>query len=235
MKQFYSVIFIFTFLLSCNAYAHDDVINYNQISLEVSASAEVENDTMIVSLFALEEGSKTTVLSNRVNQKINWALEKLKQYQNIKVETESYSTIPVYSKNQIIAWRVKQSIQLESKDMSSMGDVLGELQQQLKLNGISFDVSPEKRDEQTRVLIDQALTAYNNRATQIATRLQRDGHKPGRYKIVSMNVSTSANAGPYRHRAATAMMAEAASSIAPEIAKGDQTLSVRVSGTIELE
>jgi predicted secreted protein len=114
--------------------------------------------------------------------------------------------------------------------MSLMSEVLGELQQQLKLDGISFDVSPEKREEQNRLLIDQALTAYNKRATQIANKLKSD-----HYKIVTMNVSTSANTGRYRHRPATAMMAEAAASIAPEIAKGDQTLTVRVSGTIELE
>ena len=230
MKLFNSFLFVITLLLFSSAYAHEDVINYNQISLEASASAEVENDTMIVSLYAQEEGSKAVVLSNRVNKKINWALEKLKQYKNIKVETQSYSTNPVYHKNQIIAWRVKQSIQLESKDMSLMSEVLGELQQQLKLNGISFDVSRDKREQQTRILIDQALTAYNKRATQIANKLQSDG-----YKIVNMKVSTSTSASPYKYRMATAMMAESAPAVAPEIAKGDQTLSVRVSGTIELE
>ena len=230
MKLFNSFLFVITLLLFSSAYAHEDVINYNQISLEASASAEVENDTMIVSLYAQEEGSKAVVLSNRVNKKINWALEKLKQYKNIKVETQSYSTNPVYSKNQIIAWRVKQSIQLESKDMSLMSEVLGELQQQLKLNGISFDVSRDKREQQTRILIDQALTAYNKRATQIANKLQRDS-----YKIVNMKVSTSESASLYRYRSASVMMAESAPAVAPEIAKGDQTLSVKVSGTIELE
>lgn len=230
MKHFYSVILVLSCFLSSSVYAHDDVLNYNQISLEASASAEVENDTMIATLYAQEEGSKATVLSNRVNQKVNWALEKLKQYNNIKVETQSYSTTPVYSKSQVIAWRVKQSIQLESKDMSLMSEVLGELQQQLKLNGISFDVSPEKREEQNRALIDRALTAYTRRATQIASKLKSE-----RYKIVTMNVSTSSNVARYRHRPVTAMLAEAAPSIAPEVAKGDQTLSVRVSGTIELE
>ncbi len=230
MKLLNSFLFVITLLLFSNVYAHEEVKNYNQINLEASASAEVENDTMIVSLYAQEEGSKAVALSNRVNKKINGALEKLKQYKNIKVETESYSTNPVYNKNQVIAWRVKQSIQLESKDMSLMSEVLGELQQQLKLNGISFDVSPGKREQQTRVLIDQALTAYNKRATQIANKLHHDG-----YKIVSMKVSTSASAAPYRYKMARVMMAEATPAVAPEIAKGDQTLSVRVSGTIELE
>ena len=230
MKWFNAILLVITLLSFSTVYAHEDVLNYNQISLQASASADVENDTMIVSLYAQEEGSKAVVLSNRVNEKINRALKELEQYKSIKVETESYSTTPVYNKNQIIAWRVKQSIQLESKDMSLMSEVLGELQQQLKLNGISFDVSPDKREQKTQVLIDQALTAYNKRATQIANQLQRNN-----YKIVNMKVSTSADTSRYRYKAATAMMAEAASTVAPEMARGDQTLTVKVSGTIELE
>jgi predicted secreted protein len=218
--------------VSANADADDAVKNYNQITLQVSSAAEVENDTMMVSLYALEEGSKSVELADRVNQKINWALEKLKQYKNIKVETESYATNPVYNKNQIIAWRVQQSIKLESKDMPLMTQVLAELQQQLKLSGLSFDVSRDKREQQTQLLIDQALTAYKLRATQIAKKLQHDT-----YKIVNMDVSTSENASQYKYRAVSAMRADAemAPPVAPEIANGEQTLTVRVSGTIELE
>ena len=123
---------VVTLLLSSNLYAHEAVKDYNQISLDATASAEVDNDTMIVSLFAQEEGSKAASLSDKVNKKINWALLQLKQYADIKVETESYSTSPVYKKSQIIAWRVKQSIKLESTNMSLMSEVLGQLQQQLK-------------------------------------------------------------------------------------------------------
>jgi predicted secreted protein len=230
----YSIFFLIIIALSVvsNAEAHEAVINYNQISLDASASAEVENDTMIVSLYALEEGSKPIELGDRVNKKINWALEKLKQYKSIKVETVSYSTNPVYNKSQIISWRVKQSIQLESKDTPLMSDVLAELQQQLKLSGLSFDVSRDKREQETQRLIDQALTAYSQRATQVAHKLQHDS-----YKIVNMNVSTSASIEPYKYRAASALLADAEMSptVAPEVASGDQTLTVRVSGTIELE
>ena len=111
-------------------------------------------------------------------------------------------------------------------------EVLAELQQQLKLGSLSFDVSRDKREQQTQLLIDQALTAYTKRATQIAEKLQHDA-----YKIVNMNVSTSANTGQYKFRAANGMLAgaEMAQVVAPEMASGDQTLTVRVSGTIELE
>ena len=230
MKRFNQLLIILSFLLASNVSAHNDVINYNQISLSASASADVENDKMIVTLYAQEEGSKAAVLSDRVNKKINQALEQLKQHKAIRVETESYSTTPIYNKNQIISWRVKQSIRLESMDMPLMSEVLGELQQQLNLSNIAFDVSREKSEQETQSLIDQAMAAYSKRAIQISNNL-----KAGGYKIVSMNVSTSTSAQPYRYKNARAMMADASSVTSPEIAKGVKTLTVRVSGTIELE
>lgn len=230
MKTVRYVVVVAAMLLSFAAVAHDDVKNYNQISLEASASADVENDTMIVSLYAQEEGTEAARLSHRVNSKINQALEKLKQHKTIKVETESYSTDPVYNKNKIVAWRVRQSIRLESRVIPLLSEVLGELQNDLRLNSISFDISREKREQQTAMLIDQALAAYKQRAIQITKALKKDG-----YKIVDMRVSTSASSSPYRFKAANAMLAEAAPVAAPEMAKGDKTLTVRVSGTIELE
>ena len=231
MKLFNIYLFIVTLLLSYNTHAHEPVKNYNQISLEATASTEVGNDTMVVSLYAQEEGSKATTLSSKVNEKINWALRYLEQYKEIKVETENYSTVPVYNNNQLIAWRVRQALKLESTNMPLMSEVLGELQEKLNLSSISFDVSRERREHQTQLLIDQAITAYNKRATQIANKLQRDS-----YKIVNMHVTTSASPIQHRYRKSTALMAEASSSVvAPVMAAGDKTLSVRVNGSIELE
>jgi predicted secreted protein len=230
MKLFNTYLFVATLLLSYSAHAHEPVKSYNQISLDATASAEVENDTMVVSLYAQEEGSKATTLSNKVNGKINWALKYLAQHKEIKVETENYSTVPVYNNNQVIAWRVKQTLKLESTNMPLMSEVLGELQEQLNLSGISFDVSREKREQETQLLIDQAITAYNKRATQIANKLQRDN-----YKIVNMHVTTSTSPIQHRYRKSTALMAEASSVVPPAMAAGDRTLSVRVNGTIELE
>lgn len=229
--RYFRYLLAFTFLLfSFAALAHNDVTNYNQISLDAAASADVENDTMIVSLYAQEEGSEAAKLSQLVNTKINHALEKLEHYKSIKVATESYSTNPVYSKDKIIGWRVRQSIRLESQVMPVLSEVLGGLQKELQLSSISFDISREKTEQQTGLLINQALAAYNQRATQIAKQLDHYS-----FKIVDMRVTTSTNAVPYRFKAASAVMAEAAPAVSPDVAKGEKTLSVRVSGTIELD
>lgn len=230
MKPLIYVLPLLALLLTNSVNAQDNTLNYNQISLDASASSEVKNDTMMVTLYAQEEGSNAALLSDKVNKKINTALAELKRHKAIKVETESYSTTPVYNKSQVIAWQVKQSIRLESKDMALMSDVLGKLQQDLKLGSIAFDVSREKAESETQSLIDQALAAYAKRATQVSKQLDASS-----YKIVNMNVSTTTGSQPYRYKRANVMMADAAPVTSPEVAQGEKTLTVRVSGTIELE
>ena len=229
MKLTHYLLLFITLLSFSGVQAGEPEQRYNQISLDATASAEVENDIMIASMYVQLEGANVSELSSQVNRKINWALEQLRSHDNIKVETESYSTSPVYKKNQIIAWRVRQSIKLESKDMALLSELIGELQAQLNLDGIAFDVSREKREQQTEALIDKALAAFSARAKQIANNLQHD-----RYKIVNIHVSTSSISPRSNYRSGGVMMAEAAVA-APDFSGGERTLTVRVNGTIELD
>lgn len=222
-------LFISIFFLSMSVSAHEDDTNYNRVSLDASATAEVMNDIIIVELYAQEEGSKADVLSDSVNRQINRALEHLRALSDIDVATKNYSVQPVYDKNRIVAWRVRQSIELRSKDIALVSGELGGLQQYLKLGQVSFDVSPELRREITRSLIDQSLDAYNQRAQQVTAKLARKS-----YKIVSMKINVPDSVNPYRYRAAHAM-AESSVMKSPEFSPGKNTLKVRVDGTIELE
>jgi len=207
-------------------------INYNQIELNARAQQHVDNDIMIVSLYAQEQGSVAADAARDVNAKINAALGYLKGYPAIKVETDNYSTTPVYNKSQLIGWRVKQSIVLESKQLTVMSDVIGELQKSLKLSGIEFDVSREKRELVTKSLIDKALSAYQERADQVVKKLGGNG-----YKIVKINISTSGAESQPRRNIGRVMYAESsmAASTPPHMDSGDSLLSVMVHGTIELD
>ncbi|MDX2504453.1 MAG: SIMPL domain-containing protein, partial [Gammaproteobacteria bacterium] len=82
---------------------------------------------------------------------------------------------------------------------------------------------------QDEKLIDKALQAFENRAQQVVKKLGRKN-----YKIVDINISTSGIRGvrpQYQMRA----MAMAAEESTPAISAGEQTVSVTVSGNIELE
>lgn len=229
MRCFKLSVLVFSLFFMGGALADDAVKNYNQVSFEVSATAEIENDVMIASLYAQEEGSNAQALSNRVNKSINRALKKLEQHKSIRVATQNYSTTPVYSKQQVIGWQVRQSIRLRSKDMALMSEVLGDLQRELRLSGIAFEISKEHSEAIRNALIEEVLSAFKQRARQIASSLQHDG-----YRIVTMRVSgLDVPVVRYRQRNLQVMAAEA--DVAPVFKAGEETLTVRVSGTIELE
>ena len=221
-------IFLVASFSTSDAIAHDDETHYDRIHLSVNATAQLENDTMVATLFAQEEGSQAAELSAVVNQRIRNALEQVKKHPQIKHQTNAYSSNPVYNNNRITGWRVSQSLRLESTDMTLMSDVLGKLQADLALQSMQFAVSPASKDRQDEILIDEALEAFSKRAQQVVKKLERRN-----YKIVDINISTSGARGlrPQYQMRAMAMDAESS----PAVSAGEQSVTVTVSGNIELE
>lgn len=208
--------------------AHETETHYDRIHLSASAQQQIENDTIIATLYAEEEGSNVAQLANTVNKKINWAVDAVKKHSDIKLQTSAYSTHPVYHKSKINRWRVRQTVRLESQNMTKVSELLGQLQSKLALQGMHFAVSPELKNRTDDALITDALTAFEKRAEIVVKQLARSA-----YKIVSINIATSGGVRPHRQFARTAMLAEAMD--APAVEAGEQTLQVTVSGHIELE
>jgi len=222
-----SLLVLLLFTLPVLVLAHEDTDHYDRIHLSASAQTQIENDTVIATLYAQEEGSDAVQLANLVNQRINEAIKLVKQHDAIKLQTSSYSTSPVYHKNKITGWRVRQNIRLESQDMTLMSGVLGDLQMTLALQGMNFAVSPGLKNRTDDELIGEALKVFEQRAKNITRQLRRKN-----YKIVDINVSTSDNHYPRRNYEVAAMASKAA---APSIEAGEQTIQVSISGQIEME
>jgi predicted secreted protein len=209
------------------AIAHETTDHYDRVNLSASAQTRIENDTITATLYAQEEGSDAVQLANRVNKRINQAVELVKQHDAIKLQTNNYSTSPVYHNNKITGWRVRQSIRLESQDMTLVSRVLGDLQQTVALEGINFSVSPGLKNSTDDELIVEALKVFEKRAKNISQQLKRKN-----YKIVDINVSTAANHYARRNYEVAAMASKVS---APSIEGGEQTVQVTISGQIELE
>lgn len=224
-----TALLLFSSLFINNVWAHDNETHYDRIHLSVSATAQLENDTMVATVYAEEEGSQAAELASIVNKRIRWGLDLVKKHPEIKHQTNTYSSNPIYSNNKIKGWRVRQSLRLESQDMTLMSDVLGKLQSDLALQAMQFTVSPDSKNQQDEKLIDKALEAFENRAQQVVKKLGRKN-----YKIVDINISTSGTRGVRQQYQMRAMAMNAVES-APAISAGEQTVSVTVSGNIELE
>lgn len=219
---------LFIFLLLSTAIGHASETNHsNRIHLSADASMQVANDTLVAVLYSQQEGLDTTDLADKVNRQISVAIQIAEKMENIDVKTLSYNTSPVYKKSQVSGWRVKQSIQLKSRDSQALSKLIGRLQSTLAVQSINYMVSDQARKTAQDELIVKALTNFETRAELISKTMHSD-----KYKLIEMSVNTGYSGQP--QQPVMRSMAAEAYVASPTLQPGKQQLTVSVSGSIEL-
>ena len=228
-KAFPAVALLLVFFNATSAIAHDVDPTYDRVNFRVSASHDVENDTLVAVMYQERSGQQPTVMADEVNRTIAWAVELAKKNSAVKVQTLNYRQDPLY-KNQIVTgWKVRQSIRLESSDATALSTLIGELQKRLSVASLRYTVSPDVREQIEDVLIARALDRFRQRGELISTELGR-----ANYRIVNLDVVTSGRSPePVRMRAVA--MAESSRVAAPTLEAGVQSITVQVSVSSELE
>lgn len=214
-------------LVSAGSAVASEEQRYNQVRLQAQQSESVSNDTMHVSLSAYAEHRDAASLAEQINADMEWALAVAGKYKDVKASTGGYRTWPVHRDNVMKGWRAQQTLSLESRDIKALSQLSGKLQEKLQIKSMNFSVSDEKRAIVENRLITSALDAFKERARLVGENLQANG-----YRIVDINVGTSAQHPPVLYqRMATAAM-ESDSQVAVE--GGDSDINVNISGSIEL-
>jgi predicted secreted protein len=216
-------------LLLLQSVRADTDLRYNQVHLQAQQSESVSNDTMHASLSTYGEARDPAKLATQLNTDMEWALAIARQQEGVTVSSGGYQTYPVHRDNVLKGWRGQQGLELEGKDTRQIGELLGRLQEKLQLKSIHFSVSGEQRQAVENRLIGRALEAFKQRARIVADNLEAGG-----YRIVDINISTTAQRPPvpYQARMMAAPM-EAAAPVAVEA--GESDIVVRINGTIELQ
>lgn len=205
-------------------------LTYDRVNFSVSANEEVKNDTVTAVLYAQREGSDSSSLAETVNKDITWAIEMARKVPAIKVQSKDYQTFPLYSKQTLTGWRVRQSISLETRDTKALSELLGQLQQRIAIQSISYSISPERRQEVEKQLISEALSQFKERADMVTKQLNRPD-----YRIVNLDINTGNGSPVYPMARGAMMMDEKASVSPPTLETGTNMLTVTVNGTIELK
>lgn len=230
MKRLAAWSLVLAIICHAEAALAQDEPTYDRIDLMANASSEVENDLLIAVVFAEVEDNNQTDAADAVNTAITWAADRARRVTGIDLETMSYSTRPLYANGRrIVGWVARQSLRLESRDAEALSALLGELQERVAVQSINYSVSDEASERAEEALIVEALAQFNRRATLIATELGRPG-----FRIVRLNVGTAGGRPPgfFDLSAARIQTAEAAP---PTLEAGTQTMTVTVSGEIELD
>ncbi len=218
-----------TLLVAGAAVAGEQAPTYDRVSLSAAAEERVANDTLVATLYVQREGPKQAAVADEVNTTMRKALESAKGAAGVTAQTGGYSTSPVYNRETIVGWRARQSLRLESRDPKALTALLGTLQETLAVESVGYDVSPPARRTAEDRLIAEALAAFRGRADLIAQELGRKG-----YRFVQVDVSSGGYAPPPMPVRAMAMKSGMADVAEPAIESGEQSLTVSVSGVIEL-
>jgi predicted secreted protein len=223
MRQLFIVL---SLVCSFTAYGDNPPPTYERISLSVSAGEEVENDTLIATLFSQKEGNNPAQLATQVNQDMQQAIAMAKQYKSVQLQTIAYTTSPIYRNNTISGWRVRQSLQLESQDPAAISELIGKLQMSLSVASTHYTVSPAKRQRVEDELIAKAIQSFKTRAELITREMASQG-----YRLVQMDINSNRSTPrPYAMQG-MALRAEAA----PSLEAGTQRVEVHINGNIELQ
>lgn len=199
---------------------------YDRVDLSVSAQMDVDNDLIVAVVYAEVQDERQAEAASQVNEALRWAAREAERVRDVRAQTLQYTSFPVYNNRRVVAWRARQSLRLESRDAQRLSQLLGTLQERVAIESVNYNVSKDARDAADDGLIAEALAQFDRRAALVANELGRSG-----YRIVRLNIGTSGNVpGPVPYR-----LAEAAVAAAPALEAGVQTVSVSVSGTIELD
>lgn len=201
--------------------------HYDRIMFSVSAQTEVHQDKLVAILFAQEEGRDASRLADGVNQRIALALDLAKNDPTIKTRTLGYSSRPYYKNQQVDGWTVSQSIEIQSDNPTQLGLLIGKLQSDLHVQSINYTVPAEVQTKVTETLTSEAMTTFKARAEGISKAWGRTG-----YRLVQMAIQDQTP--PAQPMAYAMNRSVNFGTTTPTLEPGSQTISVTLTGTIEL-
>lgn len=235
MRHFYSSLAITLIaIISSSTFAQENTtINYNIINIQAEATRKISNDEMNAVLYIEKSNKQPTQLASEINQLMTQAVNTAKKYPQVKFETGSQTTYPIYDNDnrKLKEWRGRSEIRIESKDFKAASQLISELQQYFQTQSINFNVSDNQRKKVENELTIEASKNFQQRAQALA----QAWNKPS-YHLVNLNI----NSNNYSHQPTPRMAlykgAAAADSVAEqEMASGESQITVNASGSIQLK
>ncbi|AMW78402.1 hypothetical protein AMD27_05560 [Acinetobacter sp. TGL-Y2] len=219
--------------VSSNLFAQsNDALNYNVVNIQAEAMRQVSNDEMHAVLFIEKSNKQPAELSSQITQLMNQAMLLAKKYPQVKVETGSQTTYPVYDNdsNKLKEWRGRAEINIESTDFKAASQLVSELQQSFQTQSINFTVSDAQRKKVENELMVEASKNFQQRAQLLSQTWNKSG-----YNLVNLNLNTSNHYPQPIMRASMAKFASAEAADAQSVAAGESKITVNANGTIQFK
>lgn len=225
---------VFASLLSTAAFAQQaEPLNYNLVNVQAEATRQISNDEMHAVLYIERSKKQPAELSALITQLMNQAIAASKKYPQVKVETGTQSTYPVYDNDsqKLKEWRGRAELRLESTDFKAVSQLISELQQNFQTQSIEFTVSDAKRKKVENELMVEASKNFQQRAQMLTSAWNKSS-----YNLVNLNLNTNNYyPQPVMMRANMAKFSGAEVADAQNVAAGESKITVNANGSIQFK
>ena len=202
----------------------------NVLQLAASATAEVPQDMISITLSAQREGADAAQVQSQLKQVLDAALAEARKAAKpgqLEVRTGIFSLYPRYApKGGIAGWQGRADLVLEGRDMPAISQLGGRISGMV-VAGVAHSLSREAREKVEAEVASQAIGRFMARAESYARQFGFGG-----YSIREVNVGQADGAAPVPRM--RAMLATVASDEAVPVQAGTAQVSVNVNGSIQM-
>ncbi len=202
------------------------------LSLSAQASAEIPQDVVTITLFYEQEASDPSSLTSTLNQRADSALQKARGVAGVTARTGSFSIYPSTDRDgRISAWRGRTEVTLESHDFAAASKLAGQMSSIMQVGNVAFSLSPEAQRAAEQKLTGQAIASFRQQAVSSA---QAFGYNS--YTIREVNVGRNGvMPRPMMMMSARGMSADAKAAAPLPLEGGTSTVTVNVSGSVQMK
>jgi len=204
----------------------------NVVSLSATASQDINQDLLAVTLNVTREGSQAAEVQGQLKQVLEAALAEARKSavpQGMDVRTGAFSMYPRYNnQGRVNGWQ--GSAQLVLEDMARIAQVAGKLTA-LNVMGVEYGLSRATRESSESALLAQVVARYRAKAQDVAKAFGMGSFALGEVSVQSGEPGFESRPVPMLK----AMRADAVDAAPLPVAPGKGTVSVTVSGSVILQ
>jgi len=203
------------------------------VQLSAQGVVEVQQDLLTISLNATRDGPDGAAVQTQLKAALEQALaeaRKSAQPGQLDVRTGNFSLYPRHGRDgKISGWQGTAEMILEGRDFARIGAVAGRIQS-MTLSNVSFGLSREQRASVESQAQAAAIERFKTRASEIARGFGYTG-----YTLREVSVQSNDQGFIPRMRVAMAESRALSSDAAVPVEAGKSTVSVTVSGSVQLK